>query len=196
MNEISTCQNTHTWSKDRGSNETIYISLIEQQTKNRLNHFSILNNNKTKLWWAQHHPMCLLVVTLWIIHLSNLTFLMRRDQAIQTSSQRHCYPGFCPPNYSNYFAEEILINLLEAPALFPSPRPMFTASGDPSSFIKSLLDALGGTKEVDGIDALFILCLSSGLSAVKFRENDDPNCIWVSGRATLFDPLWSATSAE
>ena len=100
MNEISTCQNTHTWSKDRGSNETIYISSIEQQTKNRLNHFSILNNNKTKLWWAQHHPMCLLVVTLWIIHLSNLTFLMQRDQAIQTSSQRHCYPGFCPPNYS------------------------------------------------------------------------------------------------
>jgi hypothetical protein len=55
-------------------------------------------------------------------------------------------------------AEEILINLLEAPALFPTPRPMFTASVEPSSFIKSLLDALGGAKEVDGIETLFIFC--------------------------------------
>jgi len=50
------------------------------------------NKKQIKLWWAQHHPMCLLVVTLWIRHLSNLTFLMRRDQAIQTSCQRHCFP--------------------------------------------------------------------------------------------------------
>jgi hypothetical protein len=49
------------------------------------------NKKQIKLWWAQHHPMCLLVVTLWI-HLGNLTFLMQRDQAIQTSCQRHCYP--------------------------------------------------------------------------------------------------------
>jgi hypothetical protein len=35
---------------------------------------------------------------------------------------------------------------------------MFTASVEPSSFIKSLLDALGGAKEVDGIETLFIFC--------------------------------------
>jgi hypothetical protein len=48
---------------------------------------------------------------------------------------------------------------------------MFTASVDPSSFIKSLLDALGGTKEVDGIDALFIFYrnkISNSCNSTKF----------------------------
>ena len=67
-------------------------------------------------------------------------------------------------SYTNHLAEEILwndgIQLLEAPVLFPSPRPLFVASVGPFAMDRFFFKAPGTANEVDGIAVLFPICNS------------------------------------